>query len=123
MIENQQPGEPVAWEAYEYAARLAQHIHDTHYPDGSPEWKPLPDLMGVLSQIDNALTGLTLAHPRPRVGVTEAMVEAFLSAYAKCELYNGWTFTHRMGVRAGIRAALADSPAPPANGGGEVARG
>lgn len=49
------------------------------------------------------------AHPRPRVGVTEAMVDAFLSAYAKCELYNGWTFTHQMGVRAGIRAALAAS--------------
>ncbi|WP_353265834.1 hypothetical protein [Gemmatimonas sp.] len=69
LIERILPAVAAAGEAYEYAARLAQYIHDTHYPDGSPEWKPLPDLMGVLSQIDNALTGLTRAQPNAGAGV------------------------------------------------------
>jgi hypothetical protein len=115
MSENQQPGEPVAWALYEGDAVL----HFTAKQSTRRDWEKDVERprMVPLSIVP------LYAHPRPRVGVTEEMVEAFLSAYAKCELYNGWTFTHRMGVRAGIRAALADSPAPTANGGGEVARG
>lgn len=42
-----------------YAQRLAT-VAASHY--GPPEgWKPLADLYGVLTQIDNALTGLALA--------------------------------------------------------------
>jgi hypothetical protein len=115
MTANQQPGEPVAWES------LLRELRQC-----AATWEPQVVLLGSGNLTAARIVALCdhfLPHPRPRVGVTEAMVEAFLSAYAKCELYNGWTFTHRMGVRAGIRAALADSPAPPANGGGEVARG
>jgi len=55
------PSEP-PWdggEALVYAQRLAT-VAAGHF--GPPEgWKPLPDIMGVLSQIDNSLTGLTRA--------------------------------------------------------------
>lgn len=115
MSENQQPGEPVAWDRERILIILSEVV---------ARWSMAgDDYRGRQEAYAWGVNALTLPHPRPRVGVTEAMVEAFLAAYAKCELYNGWTFTHRMGVRAGIRAALADSPAPPANGGGEVARG
>ena len=110
MSDEQTAGEPVAWALLNGGA--------------SPMAVTLDHGQATFYATANGAAIMPLyAHPRPRVGVTEAMVDAFLSAYAKCETYNGWTFTHRMGVRAGIRAALADSPAPLANGGGEVADG
>jgi hypothetical protein len=42
-----------------YAQQLAT-VAASHYGP-PPGWKPLDDLWGVLSQIDNALTGLTAA--------------------------------------------------------------
>lgn len=42
-----------------YAERLAETIFKAHYQDGSPEWKTLPTLAGVLTQIDNMISGLT----------------------------------------------------------------
>ena len=51
-------------DAYGYASRLAVAIWEQHYKDVAPQWKPLDDLMGVLTQIDNMTTGLTrLAQP------------------------------------------------------------
>ena len=47
-------------EAYGYASRLAVAIWEKHYKDIAPQWKPLDDLMGVLTQIDNMTSGLTL---------------------------------------------------------------
>jgi hypothetical protein len=32
-----------------------------HYKDVAPDWKPLDDLIGVLTQIDNMTTGLKRA--------------------------------------------------------------
>lgn len=47
----------------EYAQSLATFAAGKF---GPPEgWKPLDDMMGVLSQIDNALTGLFAAPPSP----------------------------------------------------------
>ena len=43
-----------------YATRLAQHLWETHWKDAAPDWKPLPDLMGVLTQIDNAVANLKI---------------------------------------------------------------
>jgi hypothetical protein len=51
--------EPVA---YNYAKHLAEAIWSKHYKDIAPHWKPLDDLMGVLTQIDNMSAGL--APPR-----------------------------------------------------------
>ena len=43
---------------YEYAKDLAVHLWESFYKDDAPDWQPLPDLCGVLSQIDNMTTGL-----------------------------------------------------------------
>ena len=74
---------------------------------------------------DILILGLTpVAHPRPRVGVTEAakIIETHL-AYT-----NGWRVSDERYTEHCTQAAmeilsLADSPAPLANGGGEVADG
>lgn len=44
-------------EATAYARDLAVAIVRKHYPENTV-WEPLPDLMGILTQIDNATTGL-----------------------------------------------------------------
>ncbi len=44
--------------AYGYAKRLAEAIYQKHYKQDSPEWKPLDDTLGVLTQIDNMTSGL-----------------------------------------------------------------
>jgi hypothetical protein len=43
----------------EYATRLAVSLWEQHYKGDAPNWRPLPDLLGVLTQIDNMTTGLT----------------------------------------------------------------
>ena len=43
---------------YEYAKGLAEHIWTKFYKIDSPEWEPLPDLLGVLTQIDNMVCKL-----------------------------------------------------------------
>jgi hypothetical protein len=45
-------------DAYSYAKRLAEYIWAAHYRVTAPQWKPLDDLMGVLTQIDNMTSGL-----------------------------------------------------------------
>ena len=45
---------------YEYAKDIATHLWESNYKSNSPEWEPCDDLMGVLSQIDNMTTGLTI---------------------------------------------------------------
>jgi hypothetical protein len=45
-------------DAYGYARRLAEAIWQKHYKAVAPQWKPLDDLMGVLTQIDNMTSGL-----------------------------------------------------------------
>lgn len=41
--------------AYGYARRLAESLASKHWPE-NVGWEPLPDLIGVLSQIDNMTT-------------------------------------------------------------------
>jgi hypothetical protein len=45
----------VGGEELGYATRLLEHFVAEHFPH-NPDWKPLPDLIGVLTQIDNAIT-------------------------------------------------------------------
>jgi len=59
----QQQAEPVA---LNYARRLAQSIWTKHY-NIVEEWKPLDDLIGVLTQIDNMTSGLTRQQAEPVV--------------------------------------------------------
>jgi hypothetical protein len=62
-------------DAHGYATRLLVAVMEKYYPDRSPDWQPLSDLMGVLTQIDNLTTGLVRSKgervagkPRPRKG-------------------------------------------------------
>jgi len=57
--ENGAPRSKAEPEAYSYASRLAVAIWEKHYKATAVNWKPLPDLMGVLTQIDNMTAGLT----------------------------------------------------------------
>ncbi len=41
-----------------YATRLAMSLWEHHWKDDAPDWRPLPDLMGVLTQIDNMTVDL-----------------------------------------------------------------
>jgi hypothetical protein len=52
-------------DAYGYASRLAVAIWEKHYKATAVNWKPLPDLMGVLTQIDNMTAGLTRQQAEP----------------------------------------------------------
>ena len=49
-------------EATAYAERIARSLWRKHYANDAPEWEAMKgDLMGLLSQIDNMLTGLARA--------------------------------------------------------------
>jgi hypothetical protein len=54
-------------DTYGYAKRLAEAIWEMHYKTIAVNWKPLPDLIGVLTQIDNMTSGLIapVAQPTP----------------------------------------------------------
>jgi hypothetical protein len=43
---------------YDYAKDLAIYLWEKHYKEDAPEWEPSPDLMGVLTQIDNMICRL-----------------------------------------------------------------
>jgi len=60
-------------EAYGYAMRLAQSLYERLWKDQAPHWKPLPDLIGVLTQIDNMTGGLVRSplHGDPSVSRPE----------------------------------------------------
>jgi hypothetical protein len=41
-----------------YATRLAESMWRKHYQKEAPNWRPFDDIVGVLTQIDNMVTGL-----------------------------------------------------------------
>jgi hypothetical protein len=49
----------------DYATTLARSLWEKHYQQRAPDWKPLPDLFGVLTQIDNMTCRLVRAAPSP----------------------------------------------------------
>lgn len=60
------PAVPVEMEAYRYAVRLASSMWEKHYPEAK-DWSPLDTTLGVLTQIDNMVTGLCRAQqPAPQ---------------------------------------------------------
>jgi hypothetical protein len=50
-------------ETYVYAKRLAEFIWEKHFQKESPDWKPLENTLGVLTQIDNMTCVLEKAKP------------------------------------------------------------
>jgi hypothetical protein len=53
-IEDQDP--------LDYATRLATAIWEKHWKAEAPQWQPFPDLIGVLTQIDNMVIELEKAN-------------------------------------------------------------
>lgn len=75
----------------DYATRLAVYLHDSHYPEVL-QWKPLGDIIGVLSQIDNMITDLQRTSPAPaaetRPSPLTEVPEHVRSAFKDCDSGN-----------------------------------
>jgi len=67
-------------EAYSYAKRLAEFIWKEHYKEESPDWTPLPDVLGVLTQIDNMTCGLEKSKPEMPTKIFGPNLEQILNA-------------------------------------------
>jgi hypothetical protein len=74
-LDNAQAQQPAANRVDDYARQLAMHLWRTHYIKDAPEFELFDDTYGVLSQIDNMLTGLVRAHQ----AVGEPVRGAFLN--------------------------------------------
>lgn len=75
-------GETEAEHALRWATTLAESLAKKHYPEAT-RFKALPDLVGVISQIDNMTTGLVRAAPsvEPAPADPHAPKEVFLQLY------------------------------------------
>lgn len=57
-LRAQQPAAPVSTDAaYQYALNLANSLRERLFPDNT-NWRPLGDLLGLLTQIDNMTTAI-----------------------------------------------------------------
>jgi hypothetical protein len=56
-----QPAQPAQDSDTAYAKRLAQDLWRRCYKDEAPHWQPFDDLTGILTQIDNMISGLPAA--------------------------------------------------------------
>lgn len=61
-VERNSAGETPTEHAHRWATELAASMAKKHFPE-VPQWQPLPDLLGVITQIDNMTTGLVRAQP------------------------------------------------------------
>lgn len=130
----QPPAAPVE-DALGYAQRLATILWEKHYKTDAPEWKPLPDVVGVLTQIDNMTSGLQ----RSSAGTSEVQRETFVDRVKKdfpemvedlgrpklpLELWITWFNAWRYGegqftgslVTAEVEPLYASSPLPRPHG-------
>jgi len=73
-------------ESKNYATTLAVSMHRQHYAEAAPNWQPLSDLVGLLTQIDNMYAGLrndleaALVENKRLVGANLATLRADLAA-------------------------------------------
>ena len=67
-------------EAYGYAKRLAEFIWEKHFQKESPNWKPLENTLGVLTQIDNMTCVLEKAKPDMPTKIFAPNLEQILNA-------------------------------------------
>jgi hypothetical protein len=63
-------------DAYRHAVRLAEALREKHFPENA-NWRPLPDICGVIDQIDNMTTALSRLSPTPETGLVEALENCF----------------------------------------------
>lgn len=81
-----------AFEACQYAERLAASMHAKHYSDNTT-WRPLSgDLIGLLTQIDNMAAGLT--HARAQAG--EPVAWQYRMRMRPADEWGAWTETDAM---------------------------
>ena len=72
-----------------YATTLATSMHRQHYAETAPNWQPLDDVLGLLTQIDNMYAGLrndlavAEAENKRLVGMPLAQVKAERDALRK----------------------------------------
>ena len=114
-----------------YAQRLVTSVWEKHYMDDAPDWKPLPDLMGVLTQIDNMLAGMVPqkdASPSRECGKRQGAaptyneIAALLLDYAKA-CYESTSATRMNEARSAIMLAFkrALAVSAPTLGDGNIA--
>jgi hypothetical protein len=60
-------------DALGYATRLATLMAEKHYPDRSTDWKPLTDIVGILTQIDNMVAGMVRADGTVKKSIVSAV--------------------------------------------------
>jgi hypothetical protein len=97
-----------------YATRLAIAIHERCYKQTAPEWMPFPDLLGVLTQIDNMTAGMDRVSPDQ--GEREKVARALYEYEYKFPEWNAESIresTRRdYRNRAEVAIALIRQPAP-----------
>lgn len=88
LFTNQPAAAPVASDvALRTATELARCIWRDNYKDIAPVWEPLPDLMGVLSQIDNMVCGMRRSPPADAAPVDAKQVAIIDERPAGPDLY------------------------------------
>jgi len=110
--------------ATKYVTRLACSVGDRCYPD-VPQWRPLPDLEGVISQLDNMATGLVRADPPmgwrvARVDPTPQMMQAAQVADMDHSDHVDWLDDRGCEIKRIYSAMLEASPTPSSTSGDET---
>lgn len=80
-----------ACDGYDEAANLAKAIYSQHYRNDAREWRVLPDIRGVLSQISNMVAGMT------RHGATPPAQGSIDAERAEFEAWNSTTEYSNLG--------------------------
>lgn len=110
-LESTAPAMPNGVEGLAYAQRLAVAIWSRNYREVSPQWEVCEDLMGVLSQIDNMVSGMSAADNRGAAGVDRP-------APGDCSHY--FPMDPRVCVRCGWDFRTGEPPTPAAVPAGEA---
>jgi hypothetical protein len=89
-------GETPTEHAHRWATELAVNLHKKFYPEVT-QWNPLPDLLGVITQIDNMTCGLVRGEPTepsatPRRGETTEYQDALSECRFVAGINVGWDF-------------------------------
>lgn len=105
----------MAEHAQSYARRLAKSLHDQHYSD-VPNWEPLPDTLGLLTQIDNMSSGVCRVTRSSRLSDGEPVAYARPNAIEAMQRGSSlWdtTLTREPSERERTSIPLYTSPSPP----------
>lgn len=87
-------GETPFEHAHRWATELAAAMARKFYPE-VPQWRPLPDLLGVITQIDHMVTGL-VREPQP--AQAEPHKTALQSLYDACQTANAKAIERLRGI-------------------------